>query len=122
MSGEGWAASVSSGGEKSTNGELPVAAVAGFFSAIDIDIETGMPCSTEWNFIMQELLTCQRSLDPATLLDPITQELQDLKKQHSAELQQAREQAPLQAVCMVLRESKRTDFAPMNKQTGGLCC
>ena len=81
-----------------------------------------MPCSTEWNFIMQELLTCQRSLDPATLLDPITQELQDLKKQHSAELQQAREQAPLQAVCMVLRESKRTDFAPMNKQTGGLCC
>ena len=112
MSGEGWAASVSSGGEKSTNGDLPVAV----FSAIDIDIETGMPCSTEWTFIMQELLTCQRSLDPATLLDPIIQELQELNKQHSAELQQAqREQAPLQAVCMVLRESKRKDFVPLSK-------
>ena len=44
------------------------------------------------------------------------QELQELKKQHSAELQQAREQAPLQAVCMVLRESKRKDVVPRSKQ------
>ena len=82
-----------------------------------------MPCMTEWRLIAQELPTCQHSLDPATLLDHIMQESQELKKQHSAELQQAqREQAPLQAVCMVLRESKRKDFLPPSKQAGSLCC
>ena len=49
-------------------------------------------------------------------------ESQELKKQHSAELQQAqREQAPLQADCMVLHESKRKDFLPPSKQRASLC-
>ena len=48
----------------------------------------------EWRFIVQ-----------------IMQELQELRRQHGAELQQAKlEQAPLQAACVVLLESKRKDL------------
>ena len=45
--------------------------------------------------------------------------MQELRRQHGAELQQAKlEQAPLQAVCVVLLESKRKDLVPLRKQTG----